>query len=131
MTSVQPNLKIVGGIVANSYSWPAQVALTQSYQGVYNGRKVACSSMCGGTLINRFTVMSAAHCIPDSEINCYYMDNQIKVTVPLIFNQYYPNLASMFDVYLGVQDISFLQSGNKPSYPGVHATVQKVVKVEN
>ncbi len=123
-----PNLKIVGGIEAVSNSWPAQIVVTQSYQATHNGRLVSCRSLCGGTLINRYTVLSAAHCIQDSTIECYYATTGQPVTVPVKY-QYYPTLESMFDIYLGIQDISFLANNAGPPSPGVHIKVAKVIKV--
>jgi len=46
--------KIVGGVVANANSWPAQALLYIKTSGG--------TSMCGGTLIKRNVVLTAAHC---------------------------------------------------------------------
>jgi hypothetical protein len=35
----------------------------------------------------------------------------------------------MFKVYLGVNDITFLNKGTKPSSPGIEAAVSNVIKV--
>jgi hypothetical protein len=74
--------KIVGGQVAEAYSWPATVYLMMSD-----------GSACGGTLINRKTILTAAHCV-DAGAD--------------------PN---SFTVYLGVQDASSIiaQSGGTNS----------------
>ena len=62
------NVRIVGGIPAVPYSWPAQVLISIKVTGYgYVGSHQYSSSgtyMCGGTLIDRQTVLTAAHCIP-------------------------------------------------------------------
>ena len=45
--------RIVGGSVANANSWPWQVMLTDSYG----------SQFCGGSLVDRKWVVTAAHCV--------------------------------------------------------------------
>lgn len=59
LTSIAPNIKIIGGVKAVAYSWPAQAQLHFSSQPGY-------FALCGGTLISRQTVLTAAHCVIDS-----------------------------------------------------------------
>ena len=134
VTNVSPNAKIVGGIVANPNSWPAQVLIIQSYSGDYtvNSNVVTVSSewMCGGTLINGYTVLSAAHCIVDS------FDKTINGTSYsfLIYhtnNPYNPTFQSMFKIYLGAHNISFVFNGASPPSPTVMYNVSDVIPVNH
>ncbi len=58
MTFFDQNQRIVGGVVANANSWPAQVFITACSNGQ--------CGLCGGTLIDLQTVLSAAHCVANS-----------------------------------------------------------------
>ena len=61
--------------------------------------------VCGGTLVDDQTVITAGHCILDS-IEFKY--NGVSFTEPAWSNQYYPTNGSMYTVWLGAQDISNL-----------------------
>lgn len=62
------------------------------------------SYMCGGTLITRNTVLSAAHCvITQIEFTAYGSDYTVSVDVS--------KSASMYKVYLGFQDITSNSDG--------------------
>ena len=54
MSFFEQNQKIVGGSVANANSWPAQ-----AYIRICSG--YSCF-LCGGTLVDLNTVITAAHC---------------------------------------------------------------------
>lgn len=77
--------------------------------------------MCGGTLINRNTILTAAHCIPSK---VYYQEIY---EVPVQTNSYKPTFGSMFTVYLGMNDISGVSSGDLKG--GVLMTVSDVYRV--
>lgn len=61
---IQPNVRIVGGIVATQGSYPYLVLINQY---VYVSQLGSIYRLqCGGVLINRYTVLTAAHCISTS-----------------------------------------------------------------
>lgn len=76
--------KIVGGKVANYNSWPAQVYL----KGCTRGGDCL---LCGGTLIDLTTVLTAAHCVDKRQ--------------------------STYAVYLGLQDTNLLWNNQWPASP--------------
>ena len=55
VTFFQSNVRIVGGVDAHAGSWPAQVKIYVTVNGV--------TYMCGGTLVDLKAVITAAHCI--------------------------------------------------------------------
>jgi secreted trypsin-like serine protease len=72
VTFFDQNQKIVGGVNATENSWPAQVFLSACFDG-------RCG-LCGGTLIDPKTVLTASHCVA--------------------------NLSYTYTVYLGLNDNS-------------------------
>lgn len=81
--------------------------------------RISSSSSCGGTLIGKGLVLTAAHCISTS-ISYTYNGNQYSYTI--VTNSQYPTMGSMYTVYLGAHDITNLNSA-------VSRSVSKVVKV--
>jgi hypothetical protein len=117
---VRPNTRIVGGIKSVPHSWPSQVLIVQSYKGYYDLRPLAPSNKtlisvefrCGGTLIDLNTVVSAAHCVI-KEFDYYIFGYVYSLRIKL--NEFYPTIESMFSIYLGVHETSFLKTNEQLS----------------
>ena len=95
----------MNGIVAEPYSWPASAFIFIEYVGpgyLKNGKlafeKISFISSCGGFLIDRKTLLSAAHCFSSR--------------IPIKHETYdvYPGEinGSMVNVFVGVHDISYI-----------------------
>jgi len=103
VTFVDQNaLKIVGGSVVNEGSWPSTAYVRMTYRtDIYFGQNKITrdfSSICGGTLIRRNAVLTAAHCIVRRFRYVYDGQEYFANVVP---NSYYPTYGSMFKVFLG------------------------------
>ena len=79
-----------------------------SIPGVSSPVYKSVSYLCGGTLIDKKTVLTAAHCSYRT-ISIQY--NSRSYSVNVVPNSQYPTYASMFTVYLGVQNLNQLTSG--------------------
>ncbi|CAF0860178.1 unnamed protein product [Brachionus calyciflorus] len=118
-----PNVKIVGGVEALPNSWPSTALIYFTYRSRDIPNQQTASFTCGGTLIDRLTILTAGHCIFDK---VYYQNLQI----PVVPNEFYPTLESMFKVYLGVHDrtlINFVQNIS----PAIQVNVRKIIRHEN
>jgi plasminogen len=111
LTFASANLvKVVGGQKATAHSWPAAAYIKINYKTdlSLNGalhRGYAVEYSCGGTLVDRNTVITAAHCIIQTfDVNFSGFTFTFNVTA----NSYYPNLESMYTVYLGVHGVTHM-----------------------
>lgn len=130
----KPNSRIVGGISAVPHSWPAHALVIQSYKQTYDLKplggqieNITVQFKCGGTLINSYTILTAAHCIV---YDFNYPFNGIDLTFLVIPNDYYPTFESMFDIYLGAHDTSFLFDSPSPPSNVQHRKIARIIKVK-
>lgn len=111
VTYKNPNTKIVGGIEAEPNSWPSIVYVVSSYTFDYelpNPSKeiqtLIFESYCAGVLIDRYTVLTAAHCYRGKvSVKDPISGNEIEFNVTT--NKFHKTIGSIYSVYVGVHDI--------------------------
>ena len=131
MVYFQENLKITNGIAAVPHSWPAHVKILFNYY-VANYSIIhpnssddmvfinkTYSGLCAGTLIDRWTVMTASHCIVRS-FQAEVENDTIDVLVEP--NEFYPTYESMFTIFLGAHTLRI-------DYPVQKRAIKKIIKV--
>jgi len=119
--------------IAVANSWPSTAFVLFTYGGnfylpeygfsVYQSK----SNVCGGTLIDRSTVLTAAHCIY-SQITFTY--GYRTYTFPVKPNSFFPDENSMFSIYLGLQDSSLIFK-NVNIAPAIKMSVKDIIVVSS
>ncbi|CAF0826359.1 unnamed protein product [Brachionus calyciflorus] len=102
------SLKIVGGEQAEGNSWPSLALIWFDYKFDIDDQTYSYSTnVCGGTLINQDTILTAAHCFMTS----------VRVTetdgLMVELNRYHSTFESMYTIYLGAYDKTKLQNTTK------------------
>lgn len=131
LTYYSQNARIVGGVQAVAHSWPSIAHIVFRYTrsvdiGGGMQETFEFGASCAGTIIDRKTILTAAHCILD-EVTYTDINNE-EQTAPVEPNSYNPTQGSMFSVYVGLQDKSNLDN---LKYPAMKMKVARVVKHEN
>lgn len=128
-----PNTKIIGGISALANSWPSMALILFKYTAIYEiagvkFRSNPVMSYCGGTLIDRDTVVTAAHCFNEKvkiTINGY------QINYPVGPNEEHSSIESAYTVYLGLHDLKEILNKSMPHLDSgvVIRGVKKFLKV--
>ena len=118
----------IGGTAATPFSWPSQVLLVKTIDGFYVGKngiqtRVYQQYICGGTLINSYTVVTANHCTSPT----FSLDGDGEFSIQT--NLRYPTIESIFTVYLGIYDKSFINYGGALPQNAVKRSVAKIIRV--
>ena len=122
----------MGGIESVSHSWPSVALvdffyLTDFFVPELKKRVTkSYSSRCGATLIDKRTLLTAAHCLVDKVTFEVAGKNY---TVKVEPNKYFKTLESMFTVFLGVQNSANLYVSADIA-PAINVQVSKVIKHE-
>ena len=87
------------------------------------------SSICGGNLIKRDVVLTAAHCMP-TKVNFDYLG--VTYSINVLPNRFFATYESMISVHLGLHDRSATTWNPLYSYysnRGVNFDVERIIKV--
>ena len=127
---VNTNVKIVGGVQAASGSWPSIAYISWNYKTIYNisGESFYLYGyiISAGTLIDSRKIVTDGYAIPTSIPFTY---KNVSYEAELVVNEFYPTLASMVSVFLGVQNKSSLSNNGNYQAPIFKATFLEFRKV--
>ena len=85
-------------------------------------------SLCGGTLIDRNTVVTVAHCAPALSFNYTYKSKVYNLLYQS--NTIFPTIESTYTVYFGVHEISFTNNSTiKVPVSGTERRVSIIIRV--
>jgi hypothetical protein len=121
MTQAFQDYSVISGAPAKANSFTSEVLIVFTFKYDFDRLPLEYGSICSGTLVNRHTILTAAHCIVESFETA---DGDNMLIQP---NKYYPTYESMFTVYIGVN--AFQNSNKLISDPTVAAKLSKVIKV--
>ena len=129
MTFVDNDLRVVGGIPAKPHSWPSAVFIQASYQTVVDlgndELMIERKYFCGGSLIDRKTVLTAGHCILKQ---FDYKYGNVTYTISVEENEFNPTIGSIYKVFLGADKFIELDYDIKPAEV---YSVETVIQVYN
>lgn len=107
-------MRIVGGKDAVKSSWPSIVFIYFKYTFDVVKNNIATtettSASCGGTLLDKTTVITAAHCIMKEVWSS--TDNSLKKIQP---NAYHKTFESTYNLYFGLHNANDAMNNNLPS----------------